>query len=187
MEVADGQREVQFAATGFGEEALGGALPQPAQLGFTAGALEAEQQPVVEQAGIVDAVRIEDDRVGQPAQLEELVPVAIVAGQARDFATDDRARAAQAYLRDEALKAGAAGGGGGGRAKGAPGPRRRCGEFGRRFGSAASPRTVHAWIQGGLVKGERQDFQTHRRVWWLEIPETIAARLERLAVALKRV
>jgi hypothetical protein len=46
---------------------------------------------------------------------------------------------------------------------------------------------VHAWIQGGLVKGERQDFQTHRRVWWLEIPETIAARLEQLAVALKRV
>jgi hypothetical protein len=40
---------------------------------------------------------------------------------------------------------------------------------------------VHAWIKRGLVKGERHDFQAHRRVWWLEIAEDTAARLERLA------
>ena len=44
---------------------------------------------------------------------------------------------------------------------------------------------VRAWIARGLVKGERHDFQAHRRVWWLEIPEETAARLERLAAALK--
>ena len=55
----------------------------------------------------------------------------------------------------------------------------------KRFGVRLA--VVHAWIKRGLVKGERHDFRTHRRVWWLEIPETIAARLERLAVALKRV
>jgi hypothetical protein len=45
---------------------------------------------------------------------------------------------------------------------------------------------VHAWIKRGLVKGERHDFQAHRRVWWLEIAEDTAARLERLAAALRR-
>jgi hypothetical protein len=45
---------------------------------------------------------------------------------------------------------------------------------------------VRAWIKRGLVKGERHDFQAHRRVWWLEIPEETAARLERLAAALRR-
>jgi hypothetical protein len=42
-------------------------------------------------------------------------------------------------------------------------------------------------IKRGLVTGKRHDFQAHRRVWWLEIPETIAARLEQLARMLKRV
>jgi hypothetical protein len=46
---------------------------------------------------------------------------------------------------------------------------------------------VRAWIKRGLVKGERHDFHGHRRVWWLEIPEDTAARLERLAAALQRV
>jgi len=44
---------------------------------------------------------------------------------------------------------------------------------------------VRAWIQRGLLKGERHDFQAHRRVWWLEIPEDTAARLECLAAALR--
>ncbi len=55
----------------------------------------------------------------------------------------------------------------------------------KRFG--VRPAVVHVWIKRGLVTGERNDFQAHRRVWWLEIPETIAARLEQLAVTLKRV
>ena len=55
----------------------------------------------------------------------------------------------------------------------------------KRFGVRLA--VVHAWIKRGLVTGERHDFQAHRRVWWLEISETIAARLEQLALTLKRV
>jgi hypothetical protein len=55
----------------------------------------------------------------------------------------------------------------------------------KRFGVRLA--VVHAWIKRGLVKGERNDFQAHRRVWWLEISETIAARLAQLALPLKRV
>jgi DNA invertase Pin-like site-specific DNA recombinase len=45
---------------------------------------------------------------------------------------------------------------------------------------------VRAWIKRGLVKGERNDFHEHRQVWWLDIAEDTAARLERLAAALRR-
>jgi hypothetical protein len=45
---------------------------------------------------------------------------------------------------------------------------------------------VRAWIKRGLVKAERHDFQTHRRVWWLEIADDTAARLDRLATTLRR-
>ena len=38
---------------------------------------------------------------------------------------------------------------------------------------------VRAWIKRGLVKGERHDFHEHRQVWWLDIAEDTAARLER--------
>jgi len=44
---------------------------------------------------------------------------------------------------------------------------------------------VRAWVQRGLVNAERHDFQQHRGVWWLDIPEATAARLERLAAALR--
>ncbi len=44
---------------------------------------------------------------------------------------------------------------------------------------------VRAWVKRGLVKAERNDFQQHRGVWWLDIPEDTAARLERLAAALR--
>jgi DNA invertase Pin-like site-specific DNA recombinase len=45
---------------------------------------------------------------------------------------------------------------------------------------------IRAWVRRGLVPGERHDFQAHRRVWWLEIAEDTAARLERLAAPLRR-
>ncbi len=54
----------------------------------------------------------------------------------------------------------------------------------KRFGVKLD--VVRAWIKRGLVKGERNDFQAHRQVWWLEIAEDTAARLERLAAPLRR-
>jgi len=54
----------------------------------------------------------------------------------------------------------------------------------KRFGVKLD--VVHAWIKRGLVKAERNDFGAHRRVWWLEIAEDTAARLECLAAPLRR-
>lgn len=54
----------------------------------------------------------------------------------------------------------------------------------KRFGVSLS--VVHSWIKRGLVNGERHDFQAHRRVWSLEIPEDAVARLKHLTAALRR-
>jgi transposase len=66
------------------------------------------QEPVVKLALIVDAFRVHDQRVHQPAQIEELIPVAIVARQPRDLEPEDGPRMAQAHLGHQPLKARAA-------------------------------------------------------------------------------
>jgi hypothetical protein len=52
------------------------------QLGFAHRPLEAQQQPVVEVGGIVDAALVQDQRVGERTDLQQTMPVGGVAGQA---------------------------------------------------------------------------------------------------------
>jgi hypothetical protein len=56
VHVPDRQREAQLPASGFGQQSLVGALPQPAELGLADRALQAQEQAVGEEAGIVAAV-----------------------------------------------------------------------------------------------------------------------------------
>ena len=119
--VADGDRGEQFAASSLLLERFMGALAQDRQLHFAHCAFHAEQEPVVGKTGIVDAVLIGDQRPDQPAELEQRVPVAPVAGQARGldrhhhadpafadrsqelfepWAADARARAAEIVVDD---------------------------------------------------------------------------------------
>ena len=55
------------------------------QFGLGHGAFHAQQHPVVEQSGMVDAVGVGDQRVGHPGQVQQPVPVGVVAGQSRAF------------------------------------------------------------------------------------------------------
>ena len=52
------------------------------QFGFAHRALEAEQEPVIKARRIVDAVFVEDQGVGKGADLQQTLPVGIVARQA---------------------------------------------------------------------------------------------------------
>jgi len=79
--VADRRPEHQFTPVGLGQQRGVGALAEPAQLGLADRALQPQQQPVVELARIVDPLGIDNQRVHQPAEIEQLVPVPIVAGQ----------------------------------------------------------------------------------------------------------
>jgi len=49
----------------------------------------------------------------------------------------------------------------------------------RRFG--VNENVVRGWLRKGLVSGSREDYGQHRNVWWLEIDDVLAERLEREA------
>ena len=79
-------------------EGLTSALPEQRQLEFAHGALQSQQQPIVDVARIVHRLVIDQQRTGHGAQIEQVMPVPIVACQPRrfqrqhgaDFATADR-------------------------------------------------------------------------------------------------
>jgi hypothetical protein len=64
----------------------------------------AEQHAVVEVGRVVEAVLVADQRAGQPADLEQAVPVGVVSGQARAFQAEHDPGPAHADLGDEALE-----------------------------------------------------------------------------------
>ena len=77
----DRQPAAQLAAGGLVADPAVEAGAQDVQLGLGHGALHAQQQAVVEQPGVVDAVGVGDQRVGHPGQVQQPVPVGVVAGQ----------------------------------------------------------------------------------------------------------
>ena len=81
----DWQRGDQLAAAGLGQHPATQPGLDEVQLGLAHLAFHPQQQPVVELAGIVEAVFVADQRARHGAQLEQLVPVCGVAGQARAF------------------------------------------------------------------------------------------------------
>lgn len=77
----DWQAPPQLAARGLVADAAIEAGPQDMQLSLGHGALHPEQQPVVEQRRMVDTVSVGDQRVGHPRQIQQPIPVGVVAGQ----------------------------------------------------------------------------------------------------------
>ncbi len=82
---ADGKAATQFAASGLVANPAVEAGAQDMQLGFAHGALEAKQQTIIEHRRMIDAVGIADERVGETAQIEQAVPIGIVAREAGHF------------------------------------------------------------------------------------------------------
>src|SRR5262249_10854268 len=81
-DVAHRQPEDQSATAGLGEQSFVGPLPDPAQLRLAHRPFQSEQEAIIKLPRIVDALAVDDESVREPAEIEELVPVAIVAGQA---------------------------------------------------------------------------------------------------------
>jgi hypothetical protein len=77
----DGQAAAQFTAGGLIPDPAVQPCPQDVQLGLGHRALHPEQQPVVEQCRMVDAISVGNQRVGHPGQVQQPVPVGVVAGQ----------------------------------------------------------------------------------------------------------
>ena len=111
---ADGQRDDQLAAAGLGHDPAAQPGPDEMQLGFGHLAFHAEQEPVVEVAGVIEAVFVADQGAGHAAQLEELVPVGVVAGQPGAFQAEHDPGPAQGHLGDQLLESFPVGGAGAG-------------------------------------------------------------------------
>ena len=92
------QGHLQLAAPGFVQNALLQTTFQDMQFGFAHRAFEAQQQTIVESGRIVQTVLIEDQRIGECAQLEQTVPVGVVTRQTGDFQPHYKACFAKAYL-----------------------------------------------------------------------------------------
>ena len=61
-----------------------------------------KQQPVVERAGVVEAVGVADQRVGHAAQVEQPIPVGVVARQPRDLQAEHQPGVAERDLGRQA-------------------------------------------------------------------------------------
>ncbi len=113
----DRQRTAQLAAGGLGADAAVQAGTQDVQFGLRHGALHAQQHPIIEQPGMVDAVGVGDQRVGHPGQIQQPVPVGVVAGQPRNLQRQHDSHLTEPDLRGQLGEPGPARGAGPGHAQ----------------------------------------------------------------------
>ena len=103
----DRQPAPQLAARGLVADAAVQPSAQDMELSLRHRALQPQHQPIVERARIIDAILVCQYGVGQPTQVEQTVPVGVVAGQPGNLQPQDDADVTQSDLRGELGEAGA--------------------------------------------------------------------------------
>ena len=88
---ADRQSSAEFATRRLVANAAVEAGPQHMQFGLAHGALEPEQQAIIEERRMIDAVGIADQRIGEAAEFDEAMPIGVVAREARDLEPEHEA------------------------------------------------------------------------------------------------
>ena len=106
----DGQATAQFPASCLVADATFQPRADDVQLRFTHGALETEQQTIVEQRRMINTVAVTDKSIGEAAEFQQTIPVGIVPGQPRDFQTEDDSYLAEGHFAGHASKSGTLGG-----------------------------------------------------------------------------
>src|SRR6266480_7466479 len=99
-----GQAKAQLAFFSLGQLSALQALPQPMQFRFAHGAFEAQQQTIIVQSRIVDALLVDDQRVGERTDLQQAIPVAARTSQARDFQAQHGTNVSETDLGHQELK-----------------------------------------------------------------------------------
>src|SRR4029077_15674192 len=95
------QAAPQFAASGLVANPAVKTRSYDMQLSLPHGALETEQQSIVEHRGMIDAVGIADEGVGEAAQIEQAIPIGVVPGEAGDFEAEHDADMAEGDFSGE--------------------------------------------------------------------------------------
>ena len=98
------QRHRQLAAAGLGDPPGPHPLPDQVQLSLADRALEAQQQPVVMLGRVIDAVQVAQQRPGQRAQLQQLMPLPARPGQPGHLDAQHDAHMIQPHLRRPAAQ-----------------------------------------------------------------------------------
>src|SRR4029077_11826383 len=107
-----GRPEAELARLGLGQLVGQQPRPEPVRFGGAHGALDPQDQPVVVLSGIINAVLVDDEGVGQATDFNEAIPVAAAPGPSGGFQAEDGAGAAQADLGHHVLETIATEGGG---------------------------------------------------------------------------
>jgi hypothetical protein len=96
----------QFASSRFRDGGVHEALADQRELEFTHRPLQPQQQTIIRQPWIVDTIRIDHVRADEAAELEQVMPIASVAREARSFQAEHRADCTFADAADEIAEAG---------------------------------------------------------------------------------
>jgi len=80
---AYGQTAPQFPTSRLVADATVETSTDDMQLRFTHGALQTQQQSIVEQRRMVHTIVVADERVGDATEFQQTIPIRIVSGQAR--------------------------------------------------------------------------------------------------------
>ena len=112
---ADRQTAPELAPRSLVANAAIEARAQHMQFRLAHRALESEQQPVIEQRRVIEAIGIADQRVGEPGKVDQAIPFGIVARQTRDFETEHEADMGERHLGGQPGEAGAGDGAGAGK------------------------------------------------------------------------
>ena len=78
---------------------------QQMQLGLAHGSLQAEHETVVVVARVIETVGIGDERVGQRAQIQQVIPVGVTPSQARHLLAEHEADLAKSGGSHQRLEA----------------------------------------------------------------------------------
>ncbi len=105
VDQAHGQRQGQLAAPRPGQDAAPEPGPQQVQLGLGHLTFKAQKESVIEPARVIQTVLVQDQCLGQRADLQQPLPIGVVAGQPRHLQADDDARLAHADIGHQALEA----------------------------------------------------------------------------------
>ena len=99
------QRHRQLAAAGLGDPPGPHPLLDQMQLSLADGALQAQQQPVVVLGRVINAVQVAQQRPGQRAQLQQLMPLPARPGQPGHLDAQHDPHMIQPYLGDQPREA----------------------------------------------------------------------------------
>jgi hypothetical protein len=105
IDQAHRQRIPQLAAIGLAPDAALQPQSQQVELRLAHRALQPEDQSIIEMIWIIESVLVQDQRVGQGTELQEVMPVAAIAGQPRDLQPQDDPGVTQADLGHQPLEA----------------------------------------------------------------------------------